>query len=99
MTRLQEFQDALGKWSDETFGADRGPEGPLNHLKEEIAEIIADPSDAFEFADAFMLLLDAARKAGFNTDDLLYYGEAKLKINKQRTWSPVDEDGVSRHIK
>jgi len=53
----------------------------------------------FEFADAFMLLLDAARKRGFTAEDLIQVTRLKLEVNRRREWGKPDENGVIEHIR
>lgn len=50
-----------------------------------------------EFADCFMLLLDAAVNYGFTANALIKETHKKLKINKKRQWGKPDENGVSEH--
>lgn len=90
------------KWSQEQFGSDEnvGPTGALYHLLEEVEEeLIPAPDDITEYADAFLLLLDALRRAGYTFDDLLRASMDKIEVNKNREWAGPDENGVSRHIK
>ncbi len=77
-----------GAWADATFGtpAERGPIGALRHLKLECDECIAGPGDIMEYADCFLLLLDAARRAGISPAALIRAASTKLGINKRRTW-------------
>lgn len=96
--RLRELQLLTGIWSDRTFGSGEDRHrSTMNHLKREVDEIIADPSDLEEYADVLILLVDAARMAGFHTDDLLDAAYAKHEVNKKRTWKPADIDGVHEH--
>jgi hypothetical protein len=98
-SRFQKLQDHLGKWADETFGP-RTPESLLCHLKDEIDEIVADPKDEHEWADALQLLTDAYRLAtGNTTEHLLDACFEKLEINKNRTWNAPDENGCFKHVK
>lgn len=91
---------AWATWADSVWGDRTGqPQGALNHLQEEVQELIGSPFDAAEYADCFALLVDAARMAGIPPDKLLLAVEAKLEINKKRTWGPVGADGVSHHVK
>jgi NTP pyrophosphatase (non-canonical NTP hydrolase) len=53
----------------------------------------------FEFADCFMLILDAASHFGLTADELMDFTSRKLEINKNRKWGEPDENGVVRHIK
>jgi NTP pyrophosphatase (non-canonical NTP hydrolase) len=54
---------------------------------------------ALEFADCFMLILDAASHFGLSASDLLQVTKIKLEINKDRKWGKPDENGVVEHIK
>lgn len=88
------------RFTDPKFGGPgvRGPEGPLNHLRKEIDEIFEDYNDPEEFADAFILLFDAAHLA-FH-DPTLIQEEIKLKMekNRRRTWQQPDPvTGVIEH--
>lgn len=53
----------------------------------------------YEFADCFMLLLDAARCFGLDVNVLEKYVNLKLEINKSREWGEPDENGVIEHIR
>lgn len=53
----------------------------------------------FEFADVFMLLLDAARKRGFMAEDLIQVARMKLEVNRRRKWGKPDENGVIEHLR
>jgi hypothetical protein len=89
-------------WSQETFGSDasRGPIGPLKHLEKEAREAQAAPDDVTEFADCLLLVLDAARRAGFDARALLAATDAKLQVNKSRVWSkPTDDDSPIEHCR
>ncbi len=95
------LQTKLFEWSSATFGTpqERGPEGPLNHLRKEINEAIDDPDDIVEFADMYMLLSDAASRAGHSMSDVLYASIEKLLVNKKREWGPINADGFSEHVR
>lgn len=87
-------------WAQTTFGDDfeRGPLSPLHHLKKEVEEVIADPYKRDEYADCFMLLIDAYRRAGGNIYDLIAATEEKLEVCKNRKWGKPDENGVCEHV-
>jgi hypothetical protein len=99
MTKIQQLQDDIAAWSDPVFGYNRSPMGCLHHLVLEVQEVIDTPTDRMEYADCFMLLLDAYRMAGYDADDLIDACIDKLEICKQREWGPVNENGVSMHVK
>ena len=105
MKDLQKLMDDIREWSDATFGKNRvTPQ--LHHLIKEIPEAIEAVKEVenttlrgiFEFADCFMLLLDAANHYGMTADDLIRFTKFKLDVNKQRKWGNPDENGVVEHI-
>jgi hypothetical protein len=102
MNREQRIWDRQSLWSQVTFGYDdkRGPEGALAHLAREVKEVQADPKSLLEYADCYILLCDAARRAGYSYEDLIAAVEAKSAINqKGRTWAPPDSEGVCTHVR
>lgn len=82
---LQAFMDEQGAWADQVF-AGQTIQAKLEHLKEEIDEIMAAPDDLVEYADAAMLLLNALRCAGYTAAELLGAMRDKLAINRARVW-------------
>ena len=105
MTLLGERLLLLAKdqsdWSQTTFGTDqeRGPLGALRHLEKEARETQAAPDDIEEYADCFLLILDAARRAGISPLQLIEAAQRKMVINRQRTWPrPVDDQPVE-HVR
>lgn len=89
------------EWSQATFGTDqeRGPMGALRHLEKEAREAQAAPHDIEEYADCFLLILDAARRAGISPQHLIEAAQAKMAINRQRTWPrPIDDQPVE-HVR
>ena len=110
MERIQRLQNNIAEWSDSAFGTDDRTIGILNHLKEEVDEVIEAKQDfeekldgltqqkmASEFADCLILLLDAARKSDLNTDLLMQAAEHKMHINRNREWKPANEQGYHKH--
>ncbi len=98
MNKWQKMQDDIGEFCDKTFGQSTIT-SKLIHLREEIDEVEADPSDIIEWADCTILLLDGLRKAGYSTEDLHDAMLKKMEINRNRKWGEMDEDGVVRHVK
>ncbi len=99
--KIQKLWDDLAEWSNNTFGPvdKRGPLSPLNKLKEEIEELIKEPYDKLEYADALHLIFDAARRAGISLELLIKSADDKLQINKLRSWGEPNENGVFQHLK
>jgi hypothetical protein len=94
------------RFSDKTFGRGNPITGPLTHMHEEIDEILlclkegTDPLD--EFADVFLMLVDAFRKHygdDVNMQILIDAASKKLDVNATRKWGKPDKNGVIKHIK
>jgi hypothetical protein len=98
VSRWQTLQDDIAAFTQKTFGESTARSKAL-HLAEEAREAADDPADAMEWADCLILLLDAARIAGFSTDDLYAAAQRKMEINRARQWGQPDGDGIVRHIK
>lgn len=86
-------------WSERAFGISAGPGGPLRHLAEEVAEALDSPDDVTEFADCLMLVFDAARRAGWSFDDLMWATWRKLLVNEAREWEKPAPGQPSHHVK
>lgn len=84
-------------WSAETFGEVTAV-GPLLHLHKEVAELIAAPADLSEWADVFMLLWDAQRRAGISDAQITTAIRDKLAVNKLRKWGEVIDGLPVAHI-
>ena len=106
--KLQRLIREHARWSQETFGHDdlRGPIGPLSHLEKEIHEIkdavaedFSEEKVGLEFADAFLLFLDASRRAGYSFEDIMNYSHRKMRINKHRKWPTPTSDAPVEHIR
>jgi dATP/dGTP diphosphohydrolase len=100
VNREQLIWDRQSLWSQSTFGSDsdRGPEGALAHLAREVEEVRAEPKALLEYADCYILLCDAARRAGYEYEDLISAVETKAAINRGRTWAAPDAEGVCSHV-
>lgn len=68
----------------------------VEHLKREIDELAASPTDTLEVADVFILL---ARLADNLSVDLKQAVAAKLTINRQRVWAAPDSLGITEHVR
>ena len=103
---FNELRDKAVTFSDGTFGKGRQAKAPIHHLVEEVQELLdalkneEDPE--MEFADCFLLLIDAFRMHYGNDVDmqkLIDAASKKLDICFQRKWGEPDKNGVVRHIK
>lgn len=102
------FDDYLRRhveWGHATFGtpADgRGPLGPLDHLKKELAEIEEDPHDLKEWTDAIILSIDGFLRAGGKVTMVLPMLFSKQTINAMREWPDwraMDPDKAIEHVR
>ena len=100
--------DRVVNWQDKTFEK-ATPLSKLYHLREEIAELIAE-FDIFpetidnekvedEYADCFLLLYGSANKYGMDWDRINLAISRKMDKNEKREWEEPDENGVVRHKK
>lgn len=97
---IETFCKDRSEFSYKTFGTkqERGPNGPLEHLRREVGEVMAEPKDRMEYADCFLLLLDAYNRAELgDLFDLINDANTKLEINKNRTWKK--EGLIYQHVK
>lgn len=90
MITFQQLWDRQAAWSERTFGADRGPVGPLRHLLRELDEVArATSADAvLEWADVLILAIDAARRSGAFARSRLRVGgvEPSHSLRNQVVW-------------
>ena len=101
VSAIDRLWNNLAAWSDATFGTaiERGPRGPLKHLRKEAREALVEPHDVTEYADCLMLTLDAARRAGFSFDQVVAAAEQKLEVNRTRIWTRPMCDEPSEHVR
>lgn len=104
MEKVQKFMDEVHQWADATFGSERKVTAVLHHLKQEVPELIeaieqnkTENEIQLEFADVFILVLNAASKHGLTANDLMLNAELKMAINRNRKWGKADENGVVNH--
>lgn len=96
---IKEFCKNIKEFSLKNFGsyAERGPDGPLTHLVDEVQEVLSCPKDRMEYADCFLLLVDAYDRAGLgDLIDLINDSKTKLEINKTRKWEK--KGNIFKHI-
>ena len=105
---MHDFWNAQAEWSRATFGSDqeRGPLGPLKHLKKEIdKELLPEVEaggrgDLIEYVDAQFLIFDACRRAGYTYEQFLEAAWTKLDINRARQWQkPASPDEPVEHVR
>lgn len=91
---LASLQTAVHEWANEQFPG-REPSIAWMKMFEELGEVIKDPSDALEWADVFIVLLDLAKLHGIDglADAIL----EKMAINRRRVWA-TSPTGVMVHV-
>lgn len=96
--RLQQFMDEHEAWASKQF-PDQDIDGVLEHLKDEVKELIKSPDDMSEGVDAFSLLIRYWTMKGGTALTLLNGAFDKLGINRdERDWGELNDDGFPHHI-
>ena len=101
MNKFDQLYKIHEEWSNNAFGlpCERGPQGPLKHLLLEVQEALDAPDDLEEYADCLILVLDAARRAGFSKDELIEASILKVRKNEKRQWPKTGSDEPVLHEK
>ncbi len=73
-------------WSSKTFGPHDRVKGCSDHIRKELDEIAADPSDISERIDVVILALDLAWRGRFSPEEIVAAMVAKQTKNEARTW-------------
>ena len=74
------------EWSGITFGPGPRTKGLVDHIRKELAEIEADPSDISEWIDVVILGLDGAWRAGYTPKQIIAALQEKQAKNMARKW-------------
>jgi hypothetical protein len=88
------------EWSTATFGPGRRTGGVIGHIRRELEEIEADPTDLAEWVDVIVLGLDGAWRAGHEPQAILNAIEANFHKCSGRTypdWRTLSEDVPIEH--
>lgn len=83
-----------------TFGPGARLLGVLDHIRKELAEIEADPTDLAEWVDVIILAFDGAWRAGWEPQQIIDAVKAKQAKNEARTWPDwrtVNRDHAIEH--
>ena len=103
---LEQLKYKAAQVSDDMFGRDRPAIGPVKKLKDEVDELLEcfenDEDASEEFADCFLILLDAYRKHfGDDVDlqKLIDDSSDKLDVVMNRIYKETDVPGVFQHVK
>lgn len=74
------------RWSSETFGPGPRTKSITNHIRKELAEIEAAPTDLEEWIDVVLLGLDGAWRTGATPAEIVQTLLAKMMTNRSRRW-------------
>lgn len=94
--------DRQRAWSDKTFGPGERAKGVVAHIRKELAEVEADPTDIKEWVDVIILAIDGATRQGHLGRDLLNAYHDKMWENFTREWPDwrqFSEDEPIEHIR
>jgi hypothetical protein len=83
-----------------TFGPGARTAGVIDHIRKELEEIEADPSDIAEWVDVIILAFDGAWRAGWEPADIVAAIVAKQAKNESRVWPDwrtADPDKAIEH--
>jgi Protein of unknown function (DUF550) len=87
-------------WSELTFGPGARTKGVVDHIRKELTEIEADPTDLTEWIDVVILALDGAWRAGGSPEQIISTMVAKQTKNEGRAWPDwrtADPDKAIEH--
>lgn len=73
-------------FSERTFGPGARTAGVVDHIRKELREIEADPSDVMEWIDVVILAFDGAWRAGWTPEEIVAAIVTKQTKNEGRTW-------------
>ncbi|MCE5180507.1 MAG: DUF550 domain-containing protein [Betaproteobacteria bacterium] len=74
------------EFSLRTFGPGTRTYGVIDHIRQELDEIAANPGDVTEWVDVVLLALDGAWRAGFEPEEIASAIAAKQERNELRRW-------------
>ena len=89
-------------WSERTFGPGPRTLGVTDHIRKELAEILADPADWREWIDVVILALDGAWRAGAEPQQIIDAIREKQAINEARDWPDwrtASPDAAIEHVR
>lgn len=74
------------KFSEATFGPGPRVAGVIDHIRRELTEVEANPTDLFEWTDIILLAIDGAWRAGYSSEHVAHALGFKQTKNEARTW-------------
>jgi hypothetical protein len=73
-------------WSAQTFGPGDRTVGVVDHIRKELDEVLANPTDVSEWIDVVILALDGAWRVGATPEQIIAALVAKQTKNEGRQW-------------
>ncbi len=98
VAHLYRFRD----WQERTFGPSQGTAGVIDHLKKEIAEVEAAPTDLEEWIDIASLAFAGALRAGYTPEqvaDMVGFKQAKNECRKWPDWRTRERGKAVEHVR
>ncbi len=89
-------------FSAATFGPGARTSGVVDHIRKELREIEADPSDLTEWVDVVILAFDGAWRAGWEPQQIIDAIHEKQARNEARTWPDwrtADPNKAIEHVR
>lgn len=74
------------EFSERTFGPGMRTAGVVDHIRKELIEIEAKPTDLDEWVDVILLAFDGAWRTGADPVDIVAALVGKQMRNERRTW-------------
>lgn len=90
------------EFSIRTFGPGERVAGVVDHIRKELVEVEAEPTDISEWADLIILSFDGALRQGFNYQNILDEVQFKQTKNEGRQWPDwrtADPNKAIEHVR
>ena len=81
-----EFLNHKISWSAKNFGPGRRTKGIVAHIRKELQEVEANPTDLEEWADIILLAIDGAWRSGATSEQIAGMLMGKMRKNELRNW-------------
>lgn len=90
------------EFSENTYGPGARHQGVIDHIRKELIEIEADPTDLAEWIDVTILALDGAWRAGYSPEQIinqLVAKQTKNELRKWPDWRTADSTKAIEHVR
>lgn len=102
ITNIEGYLAEQERFSAATFGPGMRTNGLVEHIKKELQEIQADPTDLNEWIDVIILALDGYWRHGGSPTAIMPLLSAKLDRNRTRqwpNWRTLTNDDPIEHVR